>query len=98
MTSKQKLAVGAIIGSCLAAQFGMVTASSIKANTSSVTSEKSPLNVEEIVTRSHSLSWIEAQQRKHGLNVPLQTDTQASLNQSQTNKLITTMRLMTLDL
>ncbi|MDD9893677.1 MAG: hypothetical protein OXT49_09265 [Gammaproteobacteria bacterium] len=85
-TIRQKLMVGGIIIGCLLVQFALITASSMAATESRIQAN------EPAVERSESLSWLEAQQRKHG---HIQT---VSLSDTQANKLVATMRIMTLDL
>lgn len=85
-TLRQKLMVGGIVIGCLLLQFALITASSMAATESLIQSN------DPVVERSESLSWLEAQQRKHG-------HVQAvSLSDTQANKLVATMRIMTLDL
>lgn len=92
MTStKKRLLTFSVAASCMAIQVGLVTLSQsanadVKVNT---------IRFEVEPQKTQSLSWIEAQQQRY---VDKKAINNAELNSTQENKLVTMMRLMTLEL
>ena len=93
---KQGMIAVASITALTGLQLGLAPVSSANSTLSYRAAQEVPtLEAETAAVRSTTLSWIEAQQRRYDNNPG---DNAGELNAEQQNKLVTMIRLMTLEL